>query len=171
MKRKIRYFHPKGEVMPNGCHIQRGGFLTECRINKTKFLHNGESGRYGGIIVFPFHLKDDGMDEDTLVKDIEQKFFSFTQECWIDCLKHLLACLFSRERESSPKGCRMGHLFTGEYVSETGERYGKNSLCVELNGIKRRQLFSFAKHLALGHGLHNVLVRENERGRINLMDS
>lgn len=157
--------------MPNGSHFQRGGYLGECRINKTKFLHDDESERYGGIIVFPFPLLDNGMDENTLAKDIEQRFISFTQGRWIYRLKSLLTNLFNREREYIPMRYRMGHLFTGEYVSEEGERYGKNSFCVELNGIKRQQLFTFAKHSALRFGLRNVLVRESGRGRIYHVDS
>lgn len=158
--------------MPNGSHFQRGGYLGECRVNKARFILSDGFGHYGGIIVFPSPLQDNGMDENTLAKDIEQRFISFTQGLWIYRLKSLLTSLFNRERESSyPMRCRMGHLFTGEYVSETGERYGISSFCVELNGLGRRQLFSFAKYLALWFGLSNVLVRESGRKRIYLVNS
>ena len=169
--KKITYFHPRGERMSNGCHFQRGGYLCECRTNKTKFLHNDKSERHGGIIVLPSSLKGDDMDDGFLAEVIGQRFLSFTMERWIDSLKSLLASLFNRERESTPMSCRMGHLFTGEYVSEKGERYDKSSFCVELNDAGRRQLFSFAKHLALRLGLSDVLVRESGRGRIYLVNS
>lgn len=35
---EIRYFHPSGKTIPNGSHIQKGGFLLECRQNKRSFI-------------------------------------------------------------------------------------------------------------------------------------
>ena len=36
--REIEYFSESGKGMPNGSHIQRGGFLTECYRNANKFV-------------------------------------------------------------------------------------------------------------------------------------
>ena len=36
--REIEYFSESGKGMPNGSHIQRGGFLTECYRNAIELL-------------------------------------------------------------------------------------------------------------------------------------
>lgn len=47
--KKVRWFHPEGENMPNGVFFQRGGWLAECRENKKRF------GKDCGlsVVVFP----------------------------------------------------------------------------------------------------------------------
>ena len=58
--KEIKYFHPQGKEMPNGCHYQRGGFLNECKINRESFMpsaaHNNLKGQNGGILVFPIDV-------------------------------------------------------------------------------------------------------------------
>lgn len=47
--KKVRWFHPEGEKMPNGVFFQRGGWLAECRENKKRFLDNDSEA----VMVFP----------------------------------------------------------------------------------------------------------------------
>ena len=57
---EIKYFHPSGKTLPNGSFYQKGGFLSECKINKESFIlsedihdkqYNMKDYR-GGIVVF-----------------------------------------------------------------------------------------------------------------------
>ena len=50
--RKVKYFHPNGQSMPNGISYQRGIFLKACRDNKKKFVFDLFPKAQGGIVVF-----------------------------------------------------------------------------------------------------------------------
>lgn len=60
--KEIKFFHPSGKSMPNGCHYQRGGFLAECRHNSNSF--QGSDNPDGAIIVLSETNRDNQVVED-----------------------------------------------------------------------------------------------------------
>lgn len=139
--KEVKYFHPEGMSMPNGCHYQRGGFLMECKINKESFLltegmHHGE--HRGGIIVFPTHVIMKLHDRE-LINKIEQLITS---------------CSY-----------RVGHLFTGKYIDDN-IIYNEQSISVELDELSSIHLLSFAETLANELMQENFLIKNLNNNRI-----
>ena len=139
--KEVKYFHPEGMSMPNGCHYQRGGFLMECKSNKDSFLliegmHQGE--HKGGFIVFPTHATMKLHDRE-LINKIEQQITS---------------CSY-----------RVGHLFTGKYIDDD-KIYNEKSISVELDGFSSRHLLSFAETLANELMQENFLIKNLNNNRI-----
>ena len=132
--KEVKYFHPEGMSMPNGCHYQRGGFLMECKSNKDSFLliegmHQGE--HKGGFIVFPTHATMKLHDRE-LINKIEQLITS---------------CSY-----------RVGHLFTGKYIDDN-IIYNEQSISVELDELSSIHLLSFAETLANELMQENFLIK------------
>jgi len=142
--KEIRYFHPKGLYMPNGCIYQRGGFLNECRINKDNFeleegLFNAQKDKgFGGIIVFPADLNT--MDTDVKLNGILKK-----------------------EKVSAYS---FGNHFKGNFIDNNGNTYNCKSLSLEIAGVSTRKLLSFAKILTKEHLHHTLLVKDLNTNKI-----
>lgn len=139
--KEVKYFHPEGMSMPNGCHYQRGGFLMECKSNKDSFLliegmHQGEDK--GGFIVFPTHATMKLHDRE-LINKIEQLITS---------------CSY-----------RVGHLFTGKYIDDN-IIYNEQSISVELDELSSIHLLSFAETLANELMQENFLIKHLNNNRI-----
>ena len=139
--KEVKYFHPEGMSMPNGCHYQRGGFLMECKSNKDSFLliegmHQGE--HKGGFIVFPTHATMKLHDRE-LINKIEQQITS---------------CSY-----------RVGHLFTGKYIDDD-KIYNEKSISVELDELSSIHLLSFAETLANELMQENFLIKNLNNNRI-----
>jgi len=139
--KEVKYFHPEGMSMPNGCHYQRGGFLMECKSNKDSFLliegmHQGE--HKGGFIVFPTHATMKLHDRE-LINKIEQLITS---------------CSY-----------RVGHLFTGKYIDDN-IIYNEQSISVELDELSSIHLLSFAETLANELMQENFLIKNLNNNRI-----
>ena len=139
--KEVKYFHPEGMSMPNGCHYQRGGFLMECKSNKDSFLliegmHQGE--HKGGFIVFPTHATMKLHDRE-LINKIEQLITS---------------CSY-----------RVGHLFTGKYIDDN-IIYNEQSISVEIEGLSSTHLLSFAETLANELMQENFLIKNLNNNRI-----
>ena len=139
--KEVKYFHPEGMSMPNGCHYQRGGFLMECKSNQDSFLliegmHQGE--HKGGFIVFPTHATMKLHDRE-LINKIEQLITS---------------CSY-----------RVGHLFTGKYIDDN-IIYNEQSISVELDELSSIHLLSFAETLANELMQENFLIKNLNNNRI-----
>ena len=134
--KEVRYFHPRGKKMPNGCHYQRGGFLKECKINRESFIpsesvyngHNNLKDHNGGILVFPTDV------DSTIVNGIHDAANQFNGES-----KHI---------EKRITAYYIGNHFKGRYVGHQGEIYDSNSLSLEIDGLSSRHLYTFALMLA-----------------------
>lgn len=139
--KEVKYFHPEGMSMPNGCHYQRGGFLMEYKRNKDSFLLTDgmhDRGHKGDVIVFPTHVTMKLHDRE-LINKIEQQITS---------------CSY-----------RVGHLFTGKYIDDD-KIYNEKSISVELDGFSSRYLLSFAETLAKELMQEKVLVKNLNNNRI-----
>ena len=143
--REVKYFHPERRTMPNGVHIQRGGFLNECRINKDRFtLDEGISGvgygkEYrGGIILFPVEMK-----------------------------QHALTAL-----QRMTYTYRVGNFFKGKFVGNNGEEYNERSVSVVINGISSLKLLRLAESLLPESERNpNVLVKDFNSRKIYELNS
>lgn len=151
--KEVRYFHPQGKNMPNGCCYQRGGFLKECKINKERFLmdedvhnvHNNQKGHNGGILVFPTDF------DSTIVNGIH------------DAINHFNGA--SKDTEKRITTYCIGNHFKGRYVGHQGEIYDSNSLSLEIDGLSSRVLASFAFKLAYKNQM-SVLIKDLNTDKI-----
>lgn len=149
--REIKYFHPSGKPMPNGSHIQRGGYMQECKANKEAYeldetVHGGENDntKYkGGVVTLPINITKERHDEvfDMVrevvmaVEDqirIQRRFFNLFK---INMQEHVVAYSVS-------------HSFRGKYIGVDGESYGGESFSVEVNGLSSWWFAIFAETLA-----------------------
>ena len=160
--REIKYFHPTGKPMPNGCGFQRGGYLNECRINKNaysldKSVHDGRcdnSQFRGGVVTLPTVIDEERYSE---VVNMVKQAAIFVEE---KIRKHRLNSGFlGFDKNEHVEAYSIGHCFTGRYVGDDGDIYDEKSLSVEVNGLSRLGLNYFAERLAETLHLKSVLVR------------
>ena len=145
---EIKYFHPSGKPLPNGSHIQRGGFLHECRLNKDSFAlvfpHLEEPAGWhaqGGVIVFPEGAVLPGFPEETPILPKIITDYS------------------------------VGLTFHGHYIDSRDHDYGKESLTVEIDGTFPETVFELAEHLAQKYHLENLIVKDVSDEKIYLVES
>ncbi len=139
--REVKYFHPSGKSLPNGSHIQRGGFLHECAQNKGAYVLNpsvhGEQNKSaknrGGVITFP---------ADCNPIELPEEFIG---------------------------AYSVGHAFKGKYVGERGEVYDEASLSIEVNGLSSMSLIQLAEQMAETLHLESALVKDLNNGKIFLV--
>ena len=142
--REVKYFHPSGKSLPNGSHIQRGGFLHECRQNKEAYVldesvHGEQHGlaKYrGGVITFPAGIN----------------------------------ALEWSDKDNFGGAYSVGHCFKGKYVSDNGETYDETSFSIEVNGLSSQSLLQLAEHLAETVLQKTVLVKDLNNGKIFLVE-
>jgi hypothetical protein len=138
--REVKYFHPSGKSLPNGSHIQRGGFLHECRQNKDAYVlsesvhgeQHGPAKYRGGVITFPAGINAPE---------------------WSD-------------KDSFGGAYSVGHCFKGKYVSDNGETYDETSFSIEVNGLSSQSLLQLAEHLAETVLQKTILVKDLNNGKI-----
>ena len=134
---RIQYFHPRGESLPNGSHIQRGGFLGECRKNKEAFTmtfrhFEGPEGleACGGVIVLP---------SGTPLKEVPAE----------PPATSLAIVPYS-----------VGRIFHGRYEDACGNLYDEESPTIEVECLYREPMYEIAEKLARILHLKHVLVKD-----------
>lgn len=178
---EIKYFHPSGTGMPNGCHYQRGGFLNECRINKNNFvLDEGVHGEQygmknyrGGIIVFSTDINAVQLDGNKLLNKIRQLVATFNNRFNRGKKIHKAINKFNDIVADSEEGIgaySVGNFFKGKYVGDNGEMYSEKSLAIEINGLSSRNLLSFAELIAREFMQETVLVKDLNMNKVYLAD-
>lgn len=138
---RIRYFHPRGVSLPNGSHVQRGGFLGECRKNKEAFSLDfrhleGPVGpeACGGVIILPSGTP--------------------------------LAEVPAEPPATSPaiESYSVGQIFHGRYEDTCGNLYDAESPTIKVECLYRELLYELAGKLARILRLEHVLVKDmNDR--------
>ena len=173
--REVRCFHPSGHAMPNGSHIQRGGYLAECRRNAESFTLDdevygeqyGSSYYRGGVIVLPTDVNAEEMSRNALMDKVKQIVMTYGGRLKKGRIIH---------KSLNDKGTEhigaysVGRSFTGKYVGDKVEVYGGKSLSVEVNGLSGRSLLRLAKMLAGTFMQETVLVKDLNTGKIYLAD-
>ena len=153
---EVKYFHPKGKIMPNGSHYQRGGFIHECSQNFNSFVpdsgvhgsHYGMSEYRGGIIVFPAVSNS--------MPILVSKFYSNVKQVITDLD-------FIGEYA-------VGHHFKGRYVGNKGDIFDDNSLSVEINRLSSASLLKVAEMLAHELMLETVIVKDLNNNKIYIAE-
>lgn len=173
--REVRYFHPSGHTMPNGSHIQRGGYLAECRRNAESFTLDesvhGEQYKFldyrGGVIVLPTDVDVVEMSQNTVLDKVKQVVMTYGNRL----RKGRVICKpLNGEGAEHIVAYSVGRSFTGKYVGDNGEMYDEKSLSVEVNGLSGRSLLRFAEMLADIFRQETVLVKDLNTGKIYLVD-
>ncbi|MCQ2191642.1 MAG: hypothetical protein MJZ23_02100 [Paludibacteraceae bacterium] len=169
--RGIKYFHPSGRIMPNGCHYQRGGFLKECKENKNMFIIDGisrssqnDKTKYrGGIIVFATDSCDNDIDSKMVqvISSLADKWNLMSINDSID--------LDSKAGANCTGTYSTGHFFRGRYVGKNGETYNGDSVCVTVNGLSSCNLLTLAGKMTMSLK-HPVLVKDLNSDKIYLAD-
>ena len=180
--KEVKYFHPNGKTMPNGSHYQRGGFLNECKVNKSSFIldegvHGEQYGlsKYrGGVIVFSTDVNAVEMGGNKLVNKVKQLIATFNNRFNKGKKIHNAINKLNKATENPEEmigAYSVGNFFNGRYVGDNGEMYNEKSISVEVNGISSRQLLSFAEILAQEFSQETVLVKDLNSNKIYLADS
>lgn len=178
--REIKHFHPSGKPMPNGSHIQRGGYLNECRLNANAYtldegVHGEQYGlaKYrGGIITFSTDINAAELSPNKLINKIKQVIETFKQRLGKDKLIHKVISVFDKENEEEYIGSySVGHFFKGRYVGDSGEMFSEKSLSVEVNGLSSKSLVRFAERIADTFRQETVLVKDLNCNKIFLVDT
>lgn len=159
---EVKHFHPEGKSMPNGSHYQRGGFLYECRQNKSSFVldkgvHMNQYGMVdckGGIIVFSNDANLAELDREKLLNRIGQVLATFKNGSNNEC-----AGAYS-----------VGHFFKGKYVGNNGATYDAKSLAVEIEGLSSESLLNVAEMLAREFMQESILANDLCKNKIYLAD-
>jgi len=178
--REIKHFHPSGKPMPNGSHIQRGGYLNECRLNANAYtldegVHGEQYGlaKYrGGIITFSTDINAAELSPNKLINKIKQVIETFKQRLGKDKLIHKVISVFDKENEEEYIGSySVGHFFKGRYVGDSGEMFSEKSLSVEVNGLSSKSLVRLAERIADTFRQETVLVKDLNCNKIFLVDT
>lgn len=178
--REVKYFHPTGKPMPNGSHIQRGGYLNECRLNRNAYtLDEGVHGQQyglakykGGIITFSTDINAVKLSPNKIINKIKQVIETFKQRLGKDRLIHKVISIFDKESDEEYIGSySVGHFFKGRYVGDRGEMFSEKSLSVEVNGLSSKSLVNLAERIADTFRQETVLVKDLNCDKIFLVDT
>lgn len=178
--KEIKHFHPDGKPMPNGSHIQRGGYLNECRLNANAYtldegVHGEQYGlaKYrGGIITFSTDINAMELSPNKIINKIKQVIETFKQRLGKDKLIHKVISVFDKENEEEYIGSySVGHFFKGRYVGDSGEMFSEKSLSVEVNGLSSKSLVRLAERIADTFRQETVLVKDLNCNKIFLVDT
>lgn len=156
--REVKYFHPSGRSLPNGSNIQRGGFLNECRQNRSAYTldeavygeQHGSAKFKGGVVTFPADANAGQTSSETLAEAIG---------LFIDSVEELIGAY------------SVGNFFHGGYVGDNGEVYDGRSVSVEVNGLGSKSLVKLAGHIAQLLRQETVLVKDLNTEKILLVTS
>ena len=173
--REVRHFHPSGHAMPNGSHIQRGGYLAECRRNAELFtldesVHGEQYGFLdyrGGVIVLPTDVNAEEMSRNALMDKVKQIVVTYGNRL---SKGRVVRKPLNGKGTEHIGAYSVGKSFTGKYVGDNGEMYGEKSLSVEVNGLSGRSLLRLAEMLADAFVQETVLVKDLNTGKIYLAD-
>ncbi len=173
--REVRHFHPSGLAMPNGSHIQRGGYLAECRRNAESFTLDdgvhGEQYRFldyrGGVIVLPTAINAVEMSRNAVMDKVKQVVMTYGNRLRKG---RVVREPLDSEGTEHIVAYSVGESFTGKFVGDNGEVYGEKSLSVEVNGLSGRSLLRLAEMLADAFVQETVLVKDLNTGKIYLAD-
>lgn len=169
--REVRCFHPSGHTMPNGSHIQRGGYLAECRRNAESFtLDDGVHGEQyglldyrGGVIVLPMDVNAVELSQNALMDKVKQVVVTYGNRL----RKGRVICKpLNGEGAEHIVTYSVGRSFTGKFVGDNGEMYDEKSPSVEVNGLSGRSLLRLAEMLADVFRQETVLVKDLNTGKI-----
>ena len=173
--REVRHFHPSGLAMPNGSHIQRGGYLAECRRNAESFtLDDGVHGEQyglsdyrGGVIVLPTAINAVEMSHDVFLNKVNQVVGTYGNR---PRKGRVIRKSLNGEGTEHIGAYSVGRSFTGKFVGDKEEVYDEKSLSVEMNGLSGRSLLRLAKMLADAFERKPMLVKDLNTGKIYLAD-
>ena len=172
--REVRHFHPSGLAMPNGSHIQRGGYLAECRRNAELFtldesVHGEQYGFLdyrGGVIVLPTAINAGEMPRNALIDKVKQVVMTYGNRLRKG---RVVRKPLNGKGTEHIGAYSVGKSFTGKYVGDNGEMYDGKSLSVEVNGLSGRSLLRLAEMLADAFVQETVLVKDLNTGKIYLV--
>ena len=173
--REVRHFHPSGLAMPNGSHIQRGGYLAECRRNAESFTLDesvhGEQYKFldyrGGVIVLPMDVNAGEMSCSAVLDKVKQVVMTYGSRLRKG---RIIRKSLNGEGTEHIVAYSVGRSFTGKFVGDKEEVYDEKSLSVEVNGLSGRSLLRFAEMLANAFLQETVLVNDLNTGKIYLAD-
>lgn len=173
--REVRHFHPSGQTMPNGSHIQRGGYLAECRRNAESFTLDesvhGEQYKFldyrGGVIVLPMDVNAVELSQNALMDKVKQVVVTYGNRLRKG---RVVREPLDGEGTEHIVTYSVGRSFTGKFVGDNGEMYDEKSLSVEVNGLSDRSLLRLAEMLADVFRQETVLVKDLSTGKIYLVD-
>ena len=179
--REIEYFSESGKGMPNGSHIQRGGFLTECYRNANKFVTEGIAGEQyglanyrGGIIVFATSVNSVDLSKNKFANKAKQLWISFLNMACKD--SKLKKCIdkYNTDKTHSDDmigAFSVGNAFKGKYVDiNTGKIFNDRSYTIEVGGISSKGLLNFAELVANEFIQQTVLVKDFNNMKFYLAD-
>lgn len=173
--REVRHFHPSGLAMPNGSHIQRGGYLAECRRNAELFTLDdevygeqyGSSYYRGGVIILPMDVNAGEMSCSAVLDKVKQVVMTYGNRLRKG---RIIRKSLNGEGTEHIGAYSVGRSFTGKFVGDKEEVYDEKSLSVEVNGLSGRSLLRFAEMLADVFRQETVLVKDLNTGKIYLAD-
>lgn len=177
MIREIIYFHPTGMSLPNGSHIQRGGFLNQCRQNRNAYtLDEAVHGvRHhlakfkGGVVTFPADAVAAQMGYEVFADEISQRVETFNP--YGKGKVNRILRVFNDGAEESVGAYSIGNFFHGGFVGDNGEVYDVRSVSVEVNGLGSSSLLRFATFIAKQIRQGSVLVKDLNSEKIFLVSS
>ncbi len=175
--KEIKYFHPSGEMLPNGSHYQRGGFLNECRKNINCFRAKSLCGEphglaecRGGVIVFSAKVAE--LSTNQLVNEIKQFFESKKKRFNKSKIHHdtimNLNNGYTRNNDEYNGAYSLGCFFIGKYVGDNGDVFNDTSICLKMNGLSRKSMLKLAETIVDGFQT-SILVKGLTDGKIYLV--
>ena len=175
---EVKYFHPSGKPIPNGCGFQRGGYLNECRINKNAYsmdesVHDEQYGlaKYrGGIITFSTDINAVKLHPSAFINKIKQFLETYKQRFNKDKMIHRQINRFNSEGGEHIGAYSFGNFFKGKYVGDNGELYDEKSISIEVNGISSWSLVKLAEEFAKLFKQETVMVKDLNINKIFLVD-
>ena len=65
----------------------------------------------------------------------------------------------------------VGHVFLGHYVDSLGQKYGGESLTVEVDGTFGETVFELARHFAMTYHLESLIVKDISEDKVYIVES
>ena len=175
--RQIKHFHPRGESMPNGSNIQKGGFALECRRNADKFMldENVHPIQYGlkqyrggiihpdqreGVIVLSTEVNALEFSTSRIKNKILKTIATFGQRLRRKGIIRKVIDRMNRTQEEQIGAYSIGNLFSGRYIDDNGQHYDESSLALEINGLSSKSLLRLGEELARAFHQQTVLVKD-----------
>lgn len=155
----IKYFHPKGNSLPNESYYQKGAFINECRENKNKFVFhtstNEETPKIpqyrGGMLVFMVSGVQMPTNE---IKDAVRRFIKAKQKRF----PNDIIVVYPWDK-----------LFKGDFIGNNGEVFNDKSICLEISGLSCHGLLELADIVTERFGQKAVLVKDLNQDKIYLV--
>lgn len=167
---RIRYFHPKGENMKDGVYVYKGFFYWDCCKNARSFRLNPQLHKNfneakkckGGIIILP-EVQD--VSHEILLQKVEVFFSAISKEMGNNLIFKIFYWSKINYFENIGNQFEVNNIFTGNYISPSGHKFGIRSMTIEIIGLRHKELLRLAAYIYEEFKLECIVVNDFNKNK------